>query len=116
MITTANRELTRPRLTKNRNSGTTSTTGGTTISTTLSPMNGSRPGKRMRASGYAASADTIAATTTLAVVMIRLLATHVSSCPSRNASWKFWRVGSVGGRNWLSRYSLRVLNDVMTMK
>ena len=51
MITTASRELTRPRLTKNRNSGTTSTTGGTTISTTLRPMNGSRPGKRLRASG-----------------------------------------------------------------
>ena len=51
MRTTASRELTRPRLTKNRKSGTTSTTGGTTISTMFSAMNGSRPGKLERASG-----------------------------------------------------------------
>ena len=116
MMITDRRELIRPRSTKKRNSGTTSTTGGTTISATVRLKNTRRPGKLARASGYAASAAIAVETTTEAMVIITEFPIQVSNSPSRNARRKFSSVGSDGGRKRLSRYSARVLNAVTMMK
>src|SRR5262245_60061700 len=103
-----------PSVVPNTNSGTSRTTGGTTISDTSSASSASRPGKLQRAKPQAASAAIATVAATAPQVTMALFANQRGNW-SLSAVSKPCRDGWNGGEKGLSRKSPCVLNAAVTI-
>ena len=97
-------------------SGTTMTTGGTTISAITRLKRDFLPGNDIRAKAKAARLAMNVARTTAPTVRIRLLVKRMKNFSPASAVLKLARVGSNGSPHLLVRYCDLVLNAETAMK